>query len=120
MSLNFSLTNFAKENSGWKANMFSRGSWLLIKLNLTSMSNHVLSYFKWPQKVNSTLNKSCKIFYWGNDMKHLPVVWNSACTPKDKGNLEIRPSDSFNQVALGKLDWKILLIHDKVSYAKKM
>lgn len=43
------------------------------------------------------------------------MIWNtiplrgSACTPKDKGGLGIRPSDWFNQAALAKLDWKILV-----------
>lgn len=90
--------------AGWKANTLS----CVLKANFTGMPNHVLSCFNCSSKVTSALDKECRKFFWGNEMKTPPIAWSAVCTPNCKGGLGIRPYSDFNKAALAKLGWKIL------------
>lgn len=60
---------------GWKGKTLSKaGRLMLINSNLMGMPNHVISYFKYPDRVTTKINKECRDFYWGRDSKLKPMA----------------------------------------------
>ncbi|KAL6210713.1 hypothetical protein ACLB2K_015945 [Fragaria x ananassa] len=104
------MQNSSKRLVGWKQNTLSRASKLtLIKSNVAGKPNHVMSCFKCPKKLTDEIDKQERNFMWGTDMKQAPVAWNYICKPKVLEGVGIRPSAFFNNVALAKLAWKIII-----------
>lgn len=48
----------------------------------------------------------------GTDVKTPLVAWKHVCKPKSIGGLGVRPAGHFNNSALAKLSWKILIDHN--------
>jgi hypothetical protein len=73
------------------------------------MPNHVMSCFEYPHKLTTALDRECRKFFWGSNIKFFPVAWKHVCQPKSMGNLGVRPANVFNNSALSKLGWKLII-----------
>jgi hypothetical protein len=72
------LLRISNKLSGWKSSTLSwAGRLTLIKSNLSGMSNHVMSCFKCPHKLTTALDRECKKFFWGSNIKSPLVAWKN-------------------------------------------
>lgn len=103
------ILRMQKKLAGWKASTLSRGGKLtLIKSNLISMPNHVLSCFRCPAKVTDRLDKECRNFFWGNQSSYKSSYsLETSLYPKRKRRS--RSTSWFNNAPLLSLLGKLLL-----------
>ncbi|XP_062028542.1 uncharacterized protein LOC133744454 [Rosa rugosa] len=103
------LMKISNKLAGWKKGSLSRaGRLTVIKSNLSSIPNHIMTCFRCPKNVTKEIDRQAKDFFWGSDTKCPPVAWEQICRPKTLEGLGIRPAGFFNNAALGKLAWKII------------
>ena len=105
----------------WKQRHISFGGRVtLIQSVLTSIPIYFFSFFRVPQSVVDKLVKLQHRFLWGggpDQNKIAWIRWESMCSPKEKGGLDIKDINTFNLALLGKWKWH-LLQHQRELWAR--
>ncbi|GJQ96973.1 cytochrome P450 CYP72A219-like protein [Tanacetum coccineum] len=91
------VDKFHSKLSSWKNNLLSFGErFTLIKAVLGSLGIYYLSFFKVPEAILKTLEKSRVSFFWGSSQgskKLTWMKWTKILTSYDKGGLDIGSSN---------------------------
>jgi hypothetical protein len=67
-----------------------------------------MSCFKCLTKITNALDRECRKFFWGSNIRSPLVAWKHVCQPKSLGGLGVRPANVFNNSSLAKLGWKLI------------
>ena len=75
------------------------GRLILLKAVLSSLPIYVLSFFKAPTGIISSIESLFNCFFWGGSDDHRKISWvdwNSVCRGKEVGGLGVRRIREFN------------------------
>jgi len=97
--------------SGWKSKNLSLGGRLvLLKSVLSSLLVYFLSFFKAPACIISSIESifNC-FFFWGcEEVRKISWInWDTICSKKEDGGLEVWRIREFNLALLGKWCWRM-------------
>jgi hypothetical protein len=94
------------------------GKSVLIKVVVSSIPSHAMSFVILPEGLCNQMDKAFKIFWWGlrKDKVHNLSLksWKSMCTPKDQRGLGFRLMKDVNLSLISKLGWKLLSNQDSL------
>ena len=107
---NMLLTIIKGRLSGWKnRNLFLGGRIFLLKSVMPSLHVYVISLFKAPSGLISSIESILIFFLAGEDNRKITWVdWESLCLRKEYGGLEVRWMREFNYARLGKWCWRLM------------
>ena len=96
---------------GWKANLLSFTSRLVLTQSVTStIPNYYMQCVALPLKILQNVDKTSQNFLWGSlDCKRkLHVVgWKKIIKPKNEGGLGLQSAKEKNIALLAKLNWRL-------------
>ena len=107
---NFVLDRVKQKLSGWKANMLSLASRVvLIQASSSSIPSYVMQGIYLPGRILDGMDRVNRNFLWGSSetMRKIHWVgWQKVTKPKGEGGLGLQEANGRNTALLAKLNWR--------------
>nr|ABN08480.1 Putative non-LTR retroelement reverse transcriptase, related [Medicago truncatula] len=114
------LNTIKSRLSRWQNRFLSfAGRLILLNSVLTSLPIYVLSFFKAPSGIISSIEFIFNKNFWGgseNNRKISWLAWSTVCSRKEFGGLGVRHLMEFNIALLEKWCWRMLVDRDGFWY----
>ncbi|GLT31840.1 hypothetical protein SLA2020_065480 [Shorea laevis] len=115
---NFILDKVRTKLDGWKAKFFSMARRTVLATSiLASVPNYYMQTTMLPSSVLSQLDRITRDFLWGSSHQHKKihsVGWDKVTLSKSLGGLGIKSAKETNEVAMAKLNWRLVTERDKL------